>query len=105
MNVVIPAYTDIVAILVEGGADCRANPDLPALVLAANLGHIDTLMYLVDLGEQHPDQTDTLGWTALHFASMRGSARAVGFLLDRGADPNCVTLALSTPLALAVFHK
>ncbi|RUS86853.1 hypothetical protein EGW08_005390 [Elysia chlorotica] len=98
-------YTDIVAILVDGGADCRANPDLPALVLASSLGHMDTLMYLLDWGDQHPDQADTLGWTALHFASMRGSARAVGFLLDRGADPNCVTFELNTPLALAVFHK
>ncbi|GFR71644.1 ankyrin-3 [Elysia marginata] len=98
-------YTDIVAILVEGGADCRSNPDLPALALSANLGHIDTLMYLVDQGGQHPDQEDTLGWTALHFASMRGSARAVSFLLDRGAYPDSITLGLSTPLALAVFHK
>lgn len=98
-------YTDIVAILVEGGADCQANPDVPALALAAKLGHIDTLMYLLDQGGQHPDQADTLGWTALHFASMRGSARAVAFLLDRGAEPDSITVELSTPLALAVFHK
>ncbi|CAG5132205.1 unnamed protein product, partial [Candidula unifasciata] len=95
---------DILDVLIAGGASLRANPALPALVLAADLGHLRTVIYLLDIGED-PDQKNDNSWTALHFACMNGFAIIAEVLLNRGADPNVVTSCHNTPLSLAAFHR
>ncbi|XP_005094682.1 ankyrin-3 [Aplysia californica] len=95
---------DIVDILIRGGASCRANPARPALVLAASLGQLKTLLYLLDIG-QAPNQRDDQGWSALHFACVRGHDKMVELLLDQDADVNALTGCNSSPLALAVFNR
>ncbi|CAL1530491.1 unnamed protein product [Lymnaea stagnalis] len=95
---------DIMHVLLTGGADPRANPAKPALVLAASLGHVKILIYLLDTGED-PNQADGNGWTALHHACMWGYTLMVQILLGHGASINTLTSYNSTPLALAVFQR
>lgn len=99
-----PGSLDILDLLISGGASSQANPALPALVLAADLGHLRTVVYLLDIGE-NPDQKDDNDWTALHFACMNGFYIIAEVLLDRGADANTLTSCHSTPLSLAAFHR
>ena len=47
----------VVDLLIQGGANCCANPAHPALVLAAALAQLRTVMYLLDIG-QAPNQQD-----------------------------------------------
>ncbi|KAH9509069.1 hypothetical protein Btru_048948 [Bulinus truncatus] len=91
-------------LLLEAGACPHFKPTLPVVVLAASLGHWNTVAYLLDRGED-PNQFDERGWTPLHYASMQGLFMIVNLLLDCGADVNCLTASSNTPLSLAVFHR
>lgn len=52
--------------------------------------------------EEQLRQEDEYGWTALHWAAARGDARAVGLLVERGADVFKTGRDLRTPYQIAV---
>ncbi|WP_419992856.1 ankyrin repeat domain-containing protein [Streptomyces boninensis] len=80
-------YTDVAAVLLDGGADA----DLvewdghTALLWAAGNGHTATALLLLDHGAR-TDVTDSTGRTPLHRAAERGSLRIVEALLAAGAE-------------------
>ena len=77
-----------VKMLVEAGADVRAtdaNRDT-CLIIAAHLGHTDTVRYLVSLPEVDPNRQGSNNYTALHYAVRQKHADVVQLLIDAGAD-------------------
>lgn len=50
----------------------------------------DRIERLINQGHD-PDERDSSGYTALHYASRNGQTQAVDLLLRRGSDPNCKT--------------
>ncbi|XP_059148205.1 putative ankyrin repeat protein RF_0381 isoform X2 [Physella acuta] len=105
LTLALQAYDlDVVHTLITGGASTVADPARPAVVLAAKLADLQTTYYLLQIGED-PNQQDSEGWTALHYASWHGRDAMVEMLLAHGADPNCLTSCHGTALSMAVFHR
>lgn len=79
---------DAVRLLLAAGAD----PSIPSLgrplaIAAAEKGRVELLTLLgknVEIFESH----DAMGMTPLHYAVVKGRAKAARFLLDRGVDRN-----------------
>jgi ankyrin repeat protein len=78
-------------ILLATGASVNegARPDSPsALLIASASGHSDFPIFLLDKGAD-PNQTDSKGFTSLHYAAMRRNMlELVKALLAHGANPN-----------------
>ena len=55
---------------------------LTPLIAASFFGHLDVVMYLIEIANVPVDQTDFLNRTSLHMASMEGHASLVEFLID-----------------------
>ncbi|HEY7088080.1 MAG TPA: ankyrin repeat domain-containing protein [Tepidisphaeraceae bacterium] len=74
--------------LAEGGspAACDANHTTP-LMLAAIIGHVDSVRALLDHGAD-VDAVDDYGESALFYAARADRASAVVLLLAHGADPH-----------------
>jgi ankyrin repeat protein len=64
----------------------EAGVPIDNLLYAAALDRVDLLQDLLARGA-NVDERHWAGNTALHAAALMGHARAVTFLLDRGADP------------------
>ena len=78
------------------------NCSVPTLVRAAEKGDTETLVQLLDSGED-PNSADSFGLTSLHAASKKGRVQVVAELLHRRADPNVRADSLhgETPLHYA----
>jgi len=116
---------DVVAALLEAGAEhsvvsAAAAADLAALSdavardasaierdcaeavrVAAELGHVDVLEFLLDRG-CNPNGTISRDITGLHLAAGRGWAGAVKTLLSHGAEVNAGSGEIVTPLYFAL---
>lgn len=94
---------DTVRLLISAGADLKAaTPEKlqPALTLAARWNRVSVIKALLAAGAD-PRQRDSIGWTALMWASLQGRTDVVAVLLPGGADPNNVDQDGDTPLILA----
>lgn len=100
---------DVAAVLVAGGATCRARNRRGAepLHYAADANRWDpaaqagTIDYLISAGA-NPNALDRSGVSPLHRAVRTRSLAAVRALVEGGAEPNGPNKAGSTPLHLAV---
>jgi ankyrin repeat protein len=75
--------------------------EVTPLISAAAAGSVPVLKRLLDAGARL-DSRDSLGYTALHWATMRNTSNALAFLLERGANPNIQDREGATPLLLAI---
>lgn len=74
-----------------------------AMVVASEFGHDQTLEFLLDMAEVHPNRPDTLsGNTGLCAAASNGQRRCAEILLRRGAKVSVRNLKEATPLHMAV---
>ena len=84
-------HKDVVQVLLEGGAQID-------VFAAAALGEMSILSGHVERGADVVSTRAEGGWTLLHFAAGAGQSRAVGFLLDGGADVGAKDNAGESPL-------
>mmetsp|Transcript_119929 Transcript_119929/g.382871 ORF Transcript_119929/g.382871 Transcript_119929/m.382871 type:complete len:456 (-) Transcript_119929:42-1409(-) len=99
-------YEKVVAALVNGGAKVheRTNDDKNAMMLASQGGYHDVLTYLVEMGDDTKlliKAKDNDGFTALHFASKKGSQKCCMLLLKKGSAANGRSNDGITPLMWA----
>lgn len=82
-------HTEILALLVEHGADVNAknNDGWTALMLASQNGHVDVVNCLLSHGADVNAKNER-GATALMAASQNGHVEVVTCLLNHGADVN-----------------
>src|SRR5207245_2692557 len=73
------------------------------LMDAARAGHWSEVETLVGKGVR-VDGADEDGYTALHYAARWGDTRAIGLLLDRGADVDAKSRFGVSPLFLAAMN-
>ena len=82
----IRAFRLLVSLLcIASFASCN-----PEIVKAANEEDFAKVEALLEAGGD-PNEANKYGWTALMFASYRGSEKIVNILLGAGADPNLVS--------------
>jgi ankyrin repeat protein len=100
MGAAYHANQEVVLLLIERGADCKATNDagVNALMVAADNSQI--VLYLLESGGEI-DSRDSDGETAVHFAVKNLQIEKLGTLLKRGADPNITDRNGNTPLKLA----
>jgi ankyrin repeat protein len=84
-------------------ADAPLTPaDLTMIVYAAELGHVDTVRLMLDLGFPVDIHRDRDGATPLHAAAYAGRADLIRLLIARGADANALDTEFgATPLCWA----
>ena len=83
-------HAEIVAILLENGADVNMNDNedgSTALQLASRYGHTEIVSMLLNYGAI-VNEVDNDGYTALQYASNEGHTNIVAMLLEKGADVN-----------------
>lgn len=80
---------------------------LSPMMLAADSGRPEVVRALLrGRNKGFPNAGDARGYTALHFATMRGSASIAGALMgEGGADPDLGNLDGDTPLHIAVATR
>jgi len=71
---------------------------------AAQIGHVEVVKALVDLGADVHTHVEQNGYTALHVASERGHLVVVKALMQRGADLDALEHRGNSALALATVH-
>ncbi len=92
-----------VKLLLAGGSDLAAvtrRERQGPLTLAARWNHDDVVTALI-AGGADVRQKDSIGWTALMWASLQGRTKVVDILLSGGADPQNRDSDGNTPLILA----
>ncbi|XP_018025927.1 transient receptor potential channel pyrexia [Hyalella azteca] len=98
-------YEELVAVLLEAGADVRASrgiTKMAALHIAAQEGNVRIVKRLLDAGAD-PKQTNSRGQTPLHLGARSQSADTVQELLRHKADPNARDQDGKTPLHAGIF--
>ncbi|XP_071139792.1 poly [ADP-ribose] polymerase tankyrase-like [Mytilus edulis] len=79
-----------VEICIKNGAslECRTDDSggLTPLMLAALIGHLEVVTFLVSHGSQL-EVTDKFGLTALHYAAQSGEIDVTKWLIDQGCSP------------------
>jgi ankyrin repeat protein len=107
--------TDVMRVLLEGGADprLRTSRDGTALMAAAGLGRVigevlvpeaanlEATRLILELGTADIDAVDGLGNSALHYAAFFRRDSIVELLVDRGARLEVANTFGETPLWLA----
>ncbi|XP_050309693.1 ankyrin repeat domain-containing protein 39-like isoform X2 [Anthonomus grandis grandis] len=58
---------------------------------AAQYGELERVKMLIENGRCKPDQKDSAGYTALHYAARNGHSDICKYLLEKGADINATT--------------
>ncbi|RHZ73695.1 hypothetical protein CDV55_107262 [Aspergillus turcosus] len=81
--------TDLLRILIEGGAEVNATDEKGAtpLVSAVKEGHVNATVFLITESGANPKLKDVAGGTAMAYAAMYGYEAIVRFLLDWGVEP------------------
>jgi ankyrin repeat protein len=90
------------------GDDPRPPPPDPMTTRMVDALRHDDHQSFAKILSAHPrlvNRTSVGGATALMYAALYGESRAVGLLLDRGADPNIANDAGATALMWAVDHE
>ncbi|MES1991807.1 MAG: ankyrin repeat domain-containing protein [Pseudomonadota bacterium] len=83
----------------DGGIDY-----VPAIVVAANNGHLDAVLFLLSKGA-NPNRKARDGRTALSVAARNGNTGIASLLLDAKADPNLIADNGDSPLFIAVRSR
>lgn len=79
--------------------------DYTPLMYFCDADNLDKARLIIEKGV-NVNQTNSKGYTALHFSSKNGSEQTVSFLLEHGADPNKGTFDLAiTPLYLSLLSQ
>ncbi|XP_063824292.1 ankyrin repeat and MYND domain-containing protein 1-like [Ostrinia nubilalis] len=78
--------------------DCRT------LLMASYLGHTKNVVQLVNQGNIHPDIADSLGNSAVMYATCGDRAELIHFLVEAGANVNSYNDSCCTPLAVALIR-
>ena len=100
-------HVSIVRALLAAGADRspREHNDFASVLdLAAKHGHTEVVNALLDHGAD-VNEADTLGWTALHFASHDDQAGTADLLIAAGADINATDHMGQTPLHFSAIYS
>ena len=97
-------YTDIVDLLIKGGADCNQGDEKgrTPLYAASLAGHADVVNLLIK-GGADCNQADEEGRTPLYNASQGGHVDVVDVLIKCGADCNQADVEGKTPLYAASY--
>jgi hypothetical protein len=88
---------------VEGRKEGGFEDEWTCLMAAANNGHLDICLLLIDKGAQL-EAKDGDGWTPLHCAAYRGHIEIVRLLCDHGADVEARDRWGKRPLHEAVWY-
>lgn len=94
---------EVVGVLLDAGANPGAvttEKRQDALTLAAQWNRAEVVSYLIRRGAS-VNRRDTIGWTPLMWASLKGRTPVVAALLDGGAPIETLDAAGNTPLILA----
>lgn len=100
-------HVSIVRALLAAGADRspREHNDFASVLdLAAKHGYTEVVNALLDHGAD-VNEADTLGWTALHFASHDDQAGTADLLIAAGADINATDHMGQTPLHFSAIYS
>ncbi|KAM4606588.1 transient receptor potential cation channel subfamily A member 1b [Polymixia lowei] len=72
---------------------------------ASGGGHVTLIQFITTfIDSEDVNSCDEQGSVPLHWAVMRNQAESCRVLLDLGADPNILNMALMSPLHLAISH-
>lgn len=110
LDYALSGSTEKVRELLRAGVDPNQTDEVAgierigALLIAAEMGHAETVVVLVD-GGAHLDTPASTGVTALHQAAMNGHTEVVQVLLHRGANVNPQDEHGATPLDFALHRR
>ncbi|CAN0377282.1 unnamed protein product [Pylaiella littoralis] len=92
-------------LLGPGGADpeSRDNQGCTALVIAAQYGFVELVIYLSHHGCD-PGSVDSVGDSAMHWAAYKGHVQVLSMLVKAGQDPEEEDVYGQTPLHLAALR-
>ncbi|XP_060685564.1 CARD- and ANK-domain containing inflammasome adapter protein [Hemiscyllium ocellatum] len=95
-----------VGIIIELGIDVNTRNSLQytPLLLAAELGHAESVKILIDKSARLDERTPNMD-SALHLAVQIGSLSVAKLLIDHGMDANIVSSDNQTPLHVASLHN
>ncbi|XP_067845693.1 CARD- and ANK-domain containing inflammasome adapter protein [Heptranchias perlo] len=95
-----------VGILIDQGIDVntRNGMQYTPLLLAAELGHAESVKVLINKGARLDERTPNMN-SALHLAVQIGSLSVAKLLMDMGMDANIIGSGDQTPLHIASFHN
>ncbi|XP_078418036.1 CARD- and ANK-domain containing inflammasome adapter protein [Cetorhinus maximus] len=95
-----------VGIIIEQGINIntRNGMQYTPLLLAAELGHAESVKILINKGACLHERTPNMD-SALHLAVQTGSLSVARLLIDQGMDANIIGSNNQTPLHVASFHN
>eukprot|EP01097_Dermamoeba_algensis_P002164 TRINITY_DN1864_c0_g1_i2.p1 TRINITY_DN1864_c0_g1~~TRINITY_DN1864_c0_g1_i2.p1 ORF type:complete len:652 (-),score=92.34 TRINITY_DN1864_c0_g1_i2:424-2379(-) len=96
-------YSRIVQQLIQAGAvvEARSLFGHSSLILASQLGYIDTVKVLIENGNADPNQRDRDGNTPYHLSIKYGHAAVAKYLHQHEADDSALNKKGQTPMDLA----